>query len=150
MRLGWVHHPQPSQLLSQPWAWSHGAQSHCRIAIAIAALKQPPAVGGAADVTAVVTAAVAARGPVAAGGTRWQRQGWFCERVDDACADQLSSQLTVYGIPRCRCPSRASSTLSVISDLFTNGASPSDGIPQPLAREHHREVDEHSISKFPL
>ena len=46
--------------------------------------------------------------------------------------DQLASQL----IPRCRCPSRAPSTWSVISDLFTNGASPSDGIPQPLAAEN--------------
>eukprot|EP00964_Phaeocystis_antarctica_P070976 scaffold43242_cov70-Phaeocystis_antarctica.AAC.2 len=50
-----------------------------------------------------------------------------------AVADQLESQ----PIFRRRCPSRASSTWSAISDLFTNEpfTSPSDGRPQPLTVE---------------
>ena len=42
MRLGCIHHPQPSQLLSQPWEWSHGARSHCELQLLSQLLNNQP------------------------------------------------------------------------------------------------------------
>ena len=74
MGLGCIHHPQPSQLLSQPWAWSHGAQSHCELQLLSQLLNNQPS---QLPSQLLLQQPLQLEDQSLRRGRRWQRQGWL-------------------------------------------------------------------------